>query len=76
MSGNRTPKHRAPRVAAGLLVALAGCTFVAGCSTVPIPPTYTKAELGAICERRGGVWRPDIIDGYCEYQSAMSTQSP
>ena len=46
-----------------------------GCSGAIYPPTYTQAELKAICERRGGWWRGDLIPGYCEYQSA-SVQSP
>src|SRR5262249_54858992 len=76
MSPNRTTRRPARGAATSLVIALAGCTVVAGCSTVPIPPTYTKAELRTICERRGGVWRPDIIDGYCEYQAASLIQSP
>ena len=38
---------------------------------VAIPPTYTQAELKAICERRGGWWHDDdLMGGFCEYQSA------
>ena len=45
-------------------------TLLAGCSSVPIPPTYTQDELKAICERHGGWWHPDdLIGGFCEYQS-------
>ena len=45
-----------------LLVTLA----LTGCATGPIPPTYTPEELKATCERHGGWWRPNILDGYCE----------
>jgi hypothetical protein len=45
---------------------------VAGCSSLPIPPTYTQDELKAICERHGGWWHPDdLMGGYCEYDSQM-----
>jgi hypothetical protein len=40
----------------------------AGCMTTPIPPTYTPEELQARCVRTGGWWRPNILDGYCEYE--------
>jgi hypothetical protein len=52
----------------GLLV-LAAMMWIAGCSTVPIPPTYTVDELAAYCVRDGGVWRAHVADGYCEHQS-------
>jgi hypothetical protein len=59
-----------------LIIGGAGATAVA-CSTVPIPPTYTQAELKAICERRGGWWHDDdLMGGFCEYQSAMLQQAP
>ena len=45
-----------------LLTAMA----LTGCATAPIPSTYTREELKAICERHAGRWRPDILDGYCE----------
>jgi hypothetical protein len=45
------------------------CLPLAGCGSVPIPPTYTEGELRAICERRGGWWRENrLTEGYCEYQ--------
>ncbi len=44
--------------------------ILAGCSSVPIPPTYTQDELKAICLRHGGSWHPDdLMGGFCEYQS-------
>ncbi len=58
------------------LLGAAVCGFLAACSTVPYPPTYTEAELKAICERRGGWWRGELIAGYCEYQAASLTQAP
>jgi hypothetical protein len=49
---------------------LVAVTILPGCSSVPIPPTYTQDELKAICERHGGWWHPDgLVGGYCEYQS-------
>jgi hypothetical protein len=45
---------------------------LAGCGSVPIPPTYTEGELRAICERRGGWWRENrLTEGYCEYQGGQ-----
>jgi hypothetical protein len=53
-----------PVVALGLaLIVLAGCGGTARA------PLYTPEELGVTCERQGGWWRPNILDGYCEYQS-------
>lgn len=50
-------------------VVLVAVAILAGCSSVPIPPTYTQDELKAICERHGGWWRPDdLMGGFCEYQ--------
>jgi acyl-CoA synthetase (AMP-forming)/AMP-acid ligase II len=41
--------------------------ILAGCSSVPIPPTYTQDELKAICERNGFRWYPDeLVGGFCE----------
>jgi hypothetical protein len=53
------------------LIALVNAVVVlTGCGTVPIPPTYTQAELQAICERQGGWWHEDrLMGGYCEYQA-------
>jgi len=46
-------------------------TILAGCSSVPIPPTYTQDELKAICERNGGRWHPDdLMGGFCERMRA------
>ena len=44
-------------------------TILAGCNSVPIPPTYTQDELKAICERRNhGWWHPDgLVGGFCDY---------
>ncbi len=46
----------------------------AGCASMPQGPTYTDEELRAICERRGGWWRGNLIAGYCEFQ--LARQSP
>jgi hypothetical protein len=48
---------------------LCGVALLVGCSSVPIPPTYTIDELAARCIRDGGVWRAHVADGYCEQQS-------
>jgi len=45
---------------------------MAGCSTVPVPPTYTQDELKEICERHGGWWhRDDLEGGFSEQDSRM-----
>jgi len=77
MLPDRTRTSIARRLPVVLLVA-GVCGLVAACSTVPIPPTYTQAELKAICERRGGWWHDDNLwgRGFCEYQSAMLLQAP
>lgn len=51
------------------LFLLCAMTWLAGCSSVPIPPTYTIDELAARCIRDGGVWRAHVGEGYCEQQS-------
>jgi len=43
-------------------------TILVGCGSTARPPLYTPEELRATCERQGGWWRPNILDGYCEYQ--------
>ncbi|HEX6082246.1 MAG TPA: hypothetical protein VF197_21625 [Methylomirabilota bacterium] len=70
-----TTKSRARRLVLGVLLAAAAGGLVTGCASMPQGPTYTEAELKAICERRGGWWRGNLIPGYCEYQTA-SNQSP
>lgn len=46
---------------------LAALILLAGCTSTPIPPTYTQDELRAICIRDGGWWHPDpLLGGYCE----------
>jgi hypothetical protein len=63
-------------LAAALFAALV-CGLLSGCSSVPIPPTYTQAELRARCEMRGGVWHDDdLMGGFCEYQTARLIQAP
>jgi hypothetical protein len=53
-----------------LLLAAGVCGLFTACSSMPQGPTYTDAELRAMCERRGGWWRGDLIAGFCEFQSA------
>jgi len=40
-----------------------------GCSSVSIPATYSKEERRATCLRTNGCWRPNLLDGYCEYKT-------
>ncbi len=75
MTSVDTTKSRARRLVLGVLLAAAAGGLVTGCASMPQGPTYTEAELKAICERRGGWWRGNLIPGYCEYQTA-SNQSP
>jgi len=53
-----------------VMTVLLGISFLtlAGCSSVPIPPTSTQEELKARCERQGsGWWHPDeLTGGFCE----------
>jgi hypothetical protein len=77
MSMPRTAKTRVSRrLLAGLLLAAGACGLLGGCAGLPQGPTYTDAELRAMCERRGGWWRGELIAGYCEYQSAFNMQAP
>jgi hypothetical protein len=50
--------------------------LLGGCAGPPQGPTYSDAELKAICERQGGWWRGELIAGYCEYQTASISQAP
>ena len=46
--------------------------ILVGCSSVPLPSTYTQGELKAICERHGGWWHPDeLVGGFCEEDSRI-----
>jgi hypothetical protein len=58
------------KILLGVLVLAATCGLFGACSTMPQGPTYTDAELKAMCERRGGWWRGELIAGFCEFQSA------
>ena len=59
------------RISSGAFLGGMACGMVAGCSSAPIPPPYTQAELKAMCERRGGWWHDDrLMGGFCEYQAA------
>jgi hypothetical protein len=75
ITGMATIRMSRRLLTAALLLSVAG-GLLAGCGTWPQAPTYTDAELKAICERRGGWWRGDLIAGYCEFQSASLSQSP
>ena len=59
-----------PIARAAVTMVLLGSALVtlAGCSSMPIPPTYTQEELKAKCEQRGGGrWHPDdLMGGFCE----------
>jgi hypothetical protein len=69
-------KRSSQRILAGVLLAAVVCGVLTACSTVPHSPTYTPAELRAMCERRGGWWRGDLIPDYCEYQAAVLREAP
>ena len=75
MTTVKATKGYARRLVLGGLLAAAAGGALGGCASMPQGPTYTEAELKAICERRGGWWRGNLIPGYCEYQTAFS-QSP
>jgi hypothetical protein len=75
-SSGRTVSRFPRQVLAGVVLGAGLCGLFAACSTVPIPPTYTEAELKAMCERRGGWWRGSLIPGYCEFQGASLSQAP
>jgi hypothetical protein len=64
------------RSVTSLLLASAAGLLLGACSSVAYPPTYSQAELRAMCERRGGWWRGDLIANYCEFQGAMLIQAP
>jgi hypothetical protein len=58
------------------LLAVGVSGLLGGCAGLPQGPTYTDADLRAICERQGGWWRGELIAGYCEYQTASISQAP
>jgi hypothetical protein len=66
MPTDRMWKRPFLRVLTGVLLGAVVCGALSACSTVPHPPTYTAAELQAICERTGGWWRGNLIPGFCE----------
>ena len=55
-------------VGVGLVVVAIG---VGGCTGLPTASTYPRDERKAICERGGGRWQPNILDGYCEPNSLI-----
>jgi len=70
MRGQAMTTRGIRRAVAVAMLTAAGVGLFGGCSTAPIPPTYTDAELKDMCLRKGGWWRGDLIAGYCEFQSA------
>ncbi len=54
-------------IAMSCLIGLA-ITVTTGCTTAPIPPTYTREERRAKCLRTNGWWRSNLFDGFCEYR--------
>jgi len=57
---------------AALLGILLGALVLSGCAANwTTEPVYTKDDLKARCERTGGWWRPNILDGHCEYELAQ-----
>ncbi len=69
-SRTRTTRRAGRRLLGGLVLFAAVSGLLSGCAGMPQGPTYTDAELKAICERRGGWWRGDVVAGYCEFQLA------
>ena len=58
-------------VRSALFLLSLGIALASGCSSIPIPPTYTQEELRHRCERRGGWWRPDnLMGGLCEQETS------
>ena len=58
----------------GRAVILLAMSLGSGCAglATPHPPTYTQAELAAICQRNGGWWHDDsLMGGFCEYEGPM-----
>ena len=52
-----------------LTVVVLTASLLIGCSSVPIPPTYSQDELRVRCERQRGWWHPNgVRGGYCEYR--------
>ena len=76
MPTDKVMKRSFPRILTGVLLGAVVCGALTACSTVPHPPTYTQAELRAMCERRGGWWRGSLIPDYCEYQAAFLREAP
>jgi hypothetical protein len=76
MSSQSLSDQRGRRLNASFMLGAAASLLLASCSGAIYPPTYSQAELKAICERRGGWWRGDLIPGYCEYQAASLIQAP
>jgi hypothetical protein len=69
-------KRYTRRILANAILGLAICAAFTACNTMAPPPLYTQEELKAICERRGGWWRGNLISGYCEYELASRIQAP
>ena len=64
------PARISRRLLAGLVLIAGVGGLLAGCAGLPQGPTYTDAELRAICERQGGWWRGELIAGFCEYETS------
>ena len=62
-----TPHRSLRRLAA--LSLLATLLLTSGCGNVAIERPYTTEDLARNCIRNGGVWRPFVGEGYCEYPS-------
>ena len=71
MASMRWASSECPRLLR-LSVGLWASTGLAACTTAPIPPTYSQAELKAECERHGFWWHSDeLTGGFCEHDSQM-----
>jgi len=74
---SRSPRAGTARGLVGrgiLAVILIAAALGSGCAELATAhaPTYTQAELAAICQRNGGWWHgDDLIGGFCEYEGPM-----
>jgi hypothetical protein len=61
--------HRTAQRAARATCLVLLAALLAGCTMTLIPRSSTSEELAWTCTRTGGWWRPEIVGGYCEYET-------
>ena len=74
MTAVRSTSRSLRNILLGAVLAATAAGLFSGCASLPQGPTYTDDELKAICERRGGWWRANLLGGYCEFQ--LASQAP